>query len=198
MFSLRGGGAMARRDFKGLERRRMRAVRLFEEGETQATVAHRLGVSRTTAMRWAEAWERNGAEGLRGAGRAGRKPRLSTEQLDEIEQALLEGPRALGYVTELWTLPRVAELIRRMTGERYHPGHVWRLLRGLGWSLQRPTTRAQERDEEAIQQWAKATWPAVKKTPGGGARRSSSSTRAGSRSGPRSSARGRRGDKPRS
>ena len=56
---------MARRDFRGLERRRMRAVRLFEEGQTQATVAHRLKVSRTTAMRWAEAWERNGPEGLR-------------------------------------------------------------------------------------------------------------------------------------
>ncbi len=189
---------MAGRDFKGLERRRMRAVRLFEEGETQATVAHRLGVSRTTAMRWAEAWERNGPEGLRAAGRAGRKPRLSMEQLDEIEQALLEGPRALGYVTELWTLPRVAELIHRMTGERYHSGHVWRLLRGLGWSLQKPTTRARERDEAAIQRWVKATWPAVKKTPGGEARRLSSSTRAGSPSGRRSGGRGRRAGRRRS
>ncbi len=45
---------MARRDFGGLERRRMRAVRLFEKGETQSAVARRLDVSRTTAMRWAQ------------------------------------------------------------------------------------------------------------------------------------------------
>ena len=189
---------MARRDFEALERRRMRAVRLFEQGETQAEVSRRLRVSRTTAMRWAQAWEAEGPEGLRAAGRAGRKPRLSSDQLDRVEQALLGGPRAFGYRTELWTLPRVAELIERLTSVRYHPGHVWRVLRQLGWSLQKPTTRARERDEEAIARWVKRTWPAAKKTPRAGGRRPSSSTRAASPSGRRSAVRGRRGVKRRS
>ena len=189
---------MARRDFAGLERRRMRAVRLFEEGETQATVARRLGVSRTTAMRWAEAWVGEGPEGLRAAGRAGRKPRVSSNQLEQVEQALLEGPQAFGYRTELWTLPRVAELIQRITGERYHPGHVWRVMRQLGWSLQKPTTRARERDDEAIGRWVKTTWPALKKTPRADAPRSSSSTRVASPNGRRSDGRGRRVGRPRS
>ena len=189
---------MARRDFKALERRRMRAVRLFEQGETQADVARRLRVSRTTAMRWAQAWEAQGSEGLRAAGRAGRKPRLSSDQLDQVEQALLEGPLAFGYRTELWTLPRMAELIQRITGVRYHPGHVWRVMRQLGWSLQKPTTRARERDEEAIARWLKSTWPALKKTLRAAGRRSSSSTRAASPSGRRSAAPGRRGGKRRS
>lgn len=189
---------MARRDFEALERRRMRAVRLFEQGETQAAVARRLDVSRTTAMRWAQAWEQGGREELRAAGRAGRKPRLSREQLDQVEQALREGPLALGYHTELWTLPRVAELIQRVTGVRYHPGHVWRVLRQLGWSLQKPTTRARERDEEAIQRWVKTTWPAIKKTPRASAQRSSSSTKAASPNGLRSAGPGRRVGKRRS
>ena len=189
---------MARRDFEALERRRMRAVRLFEQGETQAAVSRRLQVSRTTAMRWAQGWEAEGREGLRAAGRAGRKPRLSEEQLHQVEQALLEGPLAFGYATELWTLPRVAEMIRRVTGVRYHPGHVWRVLRKLGWSRQKPTTRARERDEEAIGRWVKTTWPALKKTRRAKGRRSSSSTRAASRSGPRSAARGRRAGRRRS
>jgi transposase len=189
---------MARRDFEALERRRMRAIRLFEQRETQATVARRLRVSRTTAMRWAQAWEEEGREGLRAAGRAGRKPRLSGDQLDLVEQALLEGPLAFGYATELWTLPRVAELIQRITGVRYHPGHVWRVMRQLGWSLQKPTTRARERDEEAIQRWVKTTWPALKKTPRAEGRRSSSSTRVASPSDRRSAGRGRRAGKRRS
>ena len=186
---------MAHRDFEALERRRMRAVRLFEQGETQAAVARRLRVSRTTAMRWAQAWEAEGAEALRAAGRAGRKPRLSSDEFDRVEQALLEGPLAFGYHTELWTLPRVAELIQQITGVRYHPGHVWRVLRRLGWSLQKPTTRARERDEEAIARWVKSTWPGEKKTPRAGGRRSSSSTRAASPSGRRSAGRGRRAGK---
>ncbi|MEN8185472.1 MAG: IS630 family transposase [Myxococcota bacterium] len=183
---------MSRRDFEALERRRMRAIRLFERGETQAAVARRLKVSRTTSMRWAQAWEEEGREGLRAAGRAGRKPRLSNDQLDAVEQALLQGPLAFGYATELWTLPRVAELIHRITGVRYHPGHVWRVMRQLGWSLQKPTTRAKERDEEAIQRWVKTTWPTLKKTPRAAGRRSSSSTRAASPSARRSVEPGRR------
>ena len=189
---------MTRRDFGGLERRRMRAVRLFERGETQSAVARRLDVSRTTAMRWAQLWEQQGREGLRAAGRAGRKPRLSEEQLQQVEEVLLGGPRGSGYPTEYWTLSRVAEVIEQLTEVRYHPGHVWRVLRKLGWSRQKPTTRARERDEVAIERWVKTTWPALKKTPHVKARRLSSSMRADSRSGPRSSTRGRRGDKRRS
>jgi Winged helix-turn helix len=59
----------------------------------------------------------------------------------------VRGPTAHGYATQLWTLARVAEVIERITGVRYHPGHVWRLLRELGWSVQRPARRAAERDE---------------------------------------------------
>jgi hypothetical protein len=49
------------------------------------------------------------------------------------------------------------------TGVVYHPGHVWRLLRYMGWSRQRPARRAQERDEAAIEHWMKTTWPALRK-----------------------------------
>lgn len=189
---------MARRDFEALERRRRRSAQLFAEGATQADVSRRLGVSRPTAMRWYWAWIHEGEDGLRGAGRAGRKPRLSEAQREQVHQALIEGPVACGYENELWTLPRVTEVIQQLTGIRYHPGHVWRLLRQLGWSRQKPTTRARERDEEAIGRWVHETWPAVKKTPRARARTSSSSTRAASPSGRRSSARGRRGAKRRS
>jgi hypothetical protein len=109
-----------------------------------------------------------------------------------VDRALHEGPNAHGYATDLWTLPRIRDVIERVSGVRYHEGHVWRVMRQLGWSLQKPTTRARERDEEAIRRWVRERWPQLKKTPHAGEQRSSSSTRAGSRSGPRSDARGRR------
>ena len=56
-----------------------------------------------------------------------------------------------------------AQLVERLFGVHYHPGHVWRVMRRLGWSLQRPTTRARERDEEAIASWRKSEWPKLKK-----------------------------------
>src|SRR6266851_5078130 len=110
-------------------------------------------------------WRRRGREGLKAAGRLGRKPRLDARQLARVERALLRGPQGHGFSTDLWTLPRVATLIECLTGVHYHAGHVWYILRGLQWSLQRPARQARERDEPAIRQWMAERWPAVKKTP---------------------------------
>src|SRR5439155_13937647 len=112
--------------------------------------------------------------------------------------ALRQGPRPHGFRTKLWTLPRVARIIKQLTGVQYHPGHVWRLLGALNWTLQRPARRAKERNDAAIRHWVTTRWPAVKKTLGGAEPGSSSRTRAASRSGRRFGARGPRAAKPRS
>ena len=77
--------------------------------------------------------------------------------------ALLLGAQAAGFATDLWTCPRVTELIEKQFGVRYHVDHVGRLLHALGWSPQRPERRAAERDEAAIQNWIKSDWPRIKK-----------------------------------
>jgi transposase len=105
-------------------------------------------------------------------------PKLSDKQLKEVEQALRQGPKTFGYGTELWTLKRLAKVIMKLTGVSYHPGHVWKLMRKMGWSLQKPAKRAKERNEEKIAEWKEKRWPALKKTRGGGRRGSSSRTRA--------------------
>jgi transposase len=186
-----------RRDFHGLEVRRHQAARLFAAGrETQGAIARRLGVSRQSVMRWYRAWRQGGRAALGAAGRAGRKPRLAAEQLGRVETALRQGPRAYGFRTNLWTLPRVARVIKQLTGVQYHPGHVWRLLGALDWTLQRPAKRAKERNETAIRHWVTTRWPAVKKTLGGAEPGSFSKTRAASRSGRPSAARGPRAGRP--
>jgi transposase len=154
-----------RRDFSGMKERRLKAAKLFHEGVKPAEVARRLDVSRQSVSRWYHAWKRGGAQSLKGAGRAGRMPKLTKEQLQEVEKALLRGPRANEVNGDLWSLSRMAKVIREITGVTYHPGHVWRILRQMGWSAQRPAKRAAERDEEAVDRWLKETWPAVKKTP---------------------------------
>jgi len=154
-----------KRDFVALEARRLRAARMFQQGESQAEIARVLGVHRQTVHRWSKQVEQEGRAALKKAGRAGRKPRLSTVDLQRIAQELKRGPEVLGYETSLWTAPRVADLIERECGIRYHPGHVWKILRQLGWSCQRPTGRALERNERAIAQWKRKRWPEIKKKP---------------------------------
>ena len=156
------------RDFGGLEQRRQQAARLFAAGETQAWVARQLKASRQSVSRWHQQWKARGAEGLRAAGRAGRKPRLSASQLEKVDAALRQGARQHGFSADLWTLPRVATVIRRITGEKFHPGHVWKMLGRLDWSVQKPVQQARERNQEKVDYWVAVRWPAVKKTLGGG------------------------------
>lgn len=145
----------------------MHAADLFEQGVIPAEIARRVGVSHQIVSEWRKTWWRAGRDGLRGAGRLGRKPKLSPAQLAEVEAVLANGAEANGYVTDLWTLPRVADVIERVTGVSYHPGWVWYILRDqLGWSWQRPARRAVERDDAAIERWVKRRWPQLKKAPG--------------------------------
>ncbi len=152
-----------RRDFAGLQQRRMQAAYLYAHGASQAEVARTFGVSRQAASSWYATWRRGGTAALRGAGRAGRRPRRSPAELAAVDQALRKGPAAFGFDTELWTLGRIARVIERLTGVGYHPGHVWRLLRQLHWSVQRPARRASERDQQAIARWRAQDWPRRKR-----------------------------------
>ena len=168
-----------KRDFAALERRRWEALKLLKKGYNQSEVARRVQVCSQTVSRWARAVSGQGEKALRAAGRAGRKPLLDDQQRERLIGRLLEGPERLGYETPLWTCHRVAHLIQEEFGIRYHAGHVWKLLRQLNWSPQRPAGRALERNEEAIDQWKRKTWPGIKKKPPKKGARSSSSTKAG-------------------
>ena len=168
-----------------MEARRMRAADLFAKGVSQADIGRELEVSHQTVSDWHEKWVVGGMQALKRTGQPGRPPKVSSSDLAKVERALQKGPKAYGFPTELWTLARVADVVEQVTGVKYHPGHVWRVLRQMGWSRQRPARRAMERDDEAIEQWVNDRWPRVTRTPGPGTRRSSSRTRAGSASSPR-------------
>jgi transposase len=165
------------RDHGAMEQRRRRAAKLFEEGVSPAEVGRRVGVSKQAAHSWKQAWESGGLQALASKGAAGPKARLSARHIERLRAALVAGPAKQGYRTDLWTCGRVGLLIRELTGVKYHPGHVWKLLGALGFSCQRPTRRAVERDERAIRRWKRMEWPAIKKKPGANAAPSSSSTK---------------------
>ncbi len=147
----------------------MRAADLFEHGVIPAEIARQVGVSHQIVSDWRAAWRRDGRDGLRAAGRAGRLPKVRRDQLVQVEIELARGAEAHGYPNDLWTLKRVSEVIERLTGVSYHPAWVWYILRhNLKWSWQRPARRATERNDAAIQRWVKRRWPVLKK--GHGAR----------------------------
>jgi transposase len=148
------------------EVRRLRAAELLAQGRSQAEVAELVGVSRESVRRWQLRLRQGGVAALRRRPASGRPPKLSAAQVAQVEQALLAGAQANGFATDLWTLDRVAQVIRRVTGVRLAPTSVWRLLhQRLGWSGQRPERQARERDQQAIARWVAQEWPRIKKGP---------------------------------
>ena len=154
-----------KRDFDGLEARRLEAVRLRDQGLNQSEVGRRLKVSHQTVSRWQKVSISGGTAALKKAGRAGRKPELAGDQTARLVELLKQGPERLGYRTPLWTTARIADLIQREFKVSYHPGHVWKVLRRIRWSCQRPEGRARERNEQTIVDWKRRQWPAIKKKP---------------------------------
>ena len=147
------------RDRQAFEGVRLQAGALFATGHTQAEVAHQLGVARQNVSRWHARWQAGGLQALASRGPTGPAPRLSDQQRHDLDKALRQGARAHGFDTDHWTLEHITTVIQRLTGVAYHPGHTWKLLRRMGWRLQRPARRAQERDEQAIARWVAEDWP---------------------------------------
>jgi transposase len=147
------------------EWRRLRAWTLPQEGWTGQRIAAALGVTAGAVSQWLKRARVGGADALKRRVAAGPTPRLRPAQRDQLPQLLAHGPETYGFLGEVWTTQRIAIVIRREFGVPYHPAHVGRLLRRLGWSPQTPRTRATQRDEAAIQQWTAEHWPALKKKP---------------------------------
>jgi transposase len=145
------------------EWRRKRAWELHEQGWWQKDIAAALGVSRAAVCEWIKCGREQGVAGLRSRPHPGAAPKLTAEQRAQIPSLLARGAEEQGFGGDVWTARRVAAVIERTFGVRYHPDHVGRLLRQAGWSVQRPIQRATQRDEAAIRGWHEERWPAIKK-----------------------------------
>lgn len=147
-----------------LEDRRKRALQLLDFGLSLNEVARRIGCNASSVMRWRNARRRGGAKALKVRFSPGRPWKLNAAQRKRLIALLLKGPTAHGYRTNLWTTTRIADVIRRKLGIRYHRAHVGRLMHSLQWCPQKPERRALERKEAEIKRWKKNKWPRIKKT----------------------------------
>jgi transposase len=181
VFELRGrervkGDMRPKGSAEELERRRRRAVELLEKGERPCEVVRRIGCSKSSLFEWREK-AKQGPDGLRAIPSPGRRRRMTPSQDRRLERTLKKGAKFNGWSDDLWTVKRVAVVIRRSFGVRYNPEHVRVILnKRLGWTSQKPERRARERDEAEIERWKGEEFPRIKKTPKRGGRPSSSRT----------------------
>jgi transposase len=145
------------------EGRRLRAWELFRQGWRPRQIAQALGVTEGAVSHWLALARQAGRSALRDRPPPGPPSRLSLAQQAHVVALLRHGATAAGFRGDRWTQKRVRELIRRAWGVTYHPSHISRLLCRWGWSRQKPTRRARQRDEAAIQAWREKRYPALVK-----------------------------------
>jgi transposase len=147
------------------EIRRLRAIELKAQRWKQTKIAQALGVTPGAISQWIQTYSQNGIKALRGKPKSGAPARLSARQLARIPRLLSHGAEAYGYRGELWTYPRVAHVIQQEFGVRYHPGHVSKLMKALGWTPHKPQIRAEQRNDPKIERWRHEVWSHLKKSP---------------------------------
>ena len=168
-----------------MEERRLAGAMLLRQGQlSQAQIARHLGVSRASVCRWAATLAEEGPRGLEARSIPGRLPRLDEKAWARLGRFLDRGAVAAGFATERWTLQRIAAVIEREFGVHYHPRYLERPLKAHGFSVQRPATRAKERDELVIAVWPKREWVALKKRRSGSTARFCSGMRPATASAP--------------
>ena len=176
------GGGVDQAERARREQVRRQAAELFAQGMRAVEVAGVLEVSTKSAYQWRRAWVTGGSAALTSKGASGPDPKLSDEQLARLEQRLDEGPAAAGYgEDQRWTLVRVVALIATMFHLRVSISTAWQAMRRLGYTAQLPIHRALERDEQAIADWRRYQWPALKESLPGVVRGSASPMSAGRR-----------------
>jgi transposase len=175
-----------------MEERRLAAARLLRGGQfAQAEIARQMGVSRAAVTKWKQHLDQAGLGGLQQRRSSGRAARLTDAQWDELLSVLQQGAVTAGFETERWTLRRIARVIERTCGVRYHFRSLGRALHARGWSPQRPQPQARERDEALIAAWLRRDWPRIKRGLVAQGGRLSSWTKSVTRCGPPSARPGR-------
>jgi len=144
---------------------RIQGILMSLDGQTTGEIANHLKVHRSTVPLWIDHWNRHGQKGLWEGHRSGRPRGLSPEERETLCDILDSGPAAYDLETGIWTSPLVCQVIEEEFGQKYHPGHVRKLLQQLGYSVQRPTTRLVQADVRQQRKWVRYTYPNLKKTP---------------------------------
>jgi transposase len=143
--------------------RRLHAVLLSAQEHTSGEIARLLEAPRSKVSLWLAQYESHGWRALLEGHRCGRPKELTTAQLGRLDGLIDSGPIAYGFPSGVWTSPMIGRLIEEEFDVRYHPGHVRKVLKALGFSVQRPRRKLAKADPVEQDRWQRYTYPRLKK-----------------------------------
>jgi transposase len=153
----------AERDGEYRVARRIHAILLNHQQHSSGEIADLLGAPRSKVSLWLGQYESYGWEALLEGHRSGRPKQLTSTQLSQLDGVIDSGPIAYGFSSGVWTPPMIARVIQEEFNVQYHPGHVRKVLKALGFSVQRPRRQLAKADPAEQDRWQRYTYPRLKK-----------------------------------
>lgn len=150
-------------DHHTLQVMRQQAVKAAREGATVASIAAAFGVSTRTVFNWLAQFAEGGQNALLAKPIPGRPPKISADEMRWIAQAVRDNsPQQFKFEFGLWTLSLISELIKRQFGKSLALASVSRVMKLLGFSVQKPLYQAWQQDTQLVHEWETKTYPAIK------------------------------------
>jgi len=148
---------------EALEHIRINAVKRVEAGESPEDVIRAIGFERVCIYRWLAAYRSGGIKALQAKRINGRPPLLLPKQLRKLYLAIAnEDPRQYKFPFALWTVTIIREVILKVFKVRMSEVSVWRTLKKLGLTPQRPLRRAYQQNPEAVKRFIKEEYPEIR------------------------------------
>jgi transposase len=148
---------------KEREKIRLKAAKLFKKNKSQAEVARKFKVTPAAVNYWHKAWKKQDIKGLKSKGHPGFESKLTDEKRILFKKAVLKGPLAYGYQTNLWTLSRLASVMKKVAKVKFSGVWTWNIIRSLGFTCQKPQVKAKQQNKQKIKEWKEKRLPGLKK-----------------------------------
>lgn len=146
--------------------RNERIVALKKAGKTQVQIADLLDCSQAWVSKLLKFHRTHGTVDTSDfRQKPGPKCGLTPTDLEQLKKDLKQGALAHGFRTDNWTRERISTLIGQKFGVHYHPAHISRLMRKIGFSVQKPKRRSYRKDMTEVTEWKEERFPAAKKKP---------------------------------
>jgi len=150
-------------DHHTLQTLRMQAVKAARKGMTVAAIGEAMGVAERSVFRWLASYASGGQQALLAKPIPGRPAKVSDEVLRWLAKVVREEtPLQRKFPYGLWTLSIIAELLRRQFDLRLSLPTVSRVMKLLGFSVQRPLYQAWQQDAALVRQWEHETFPKIR------------------------------------
>jgi len=144
---------------------RIRAVKAVLMGQRQTDICKAYQVDYSTLYRWCKCYkDRKCFSALERKSGSGRPNILNIDNRKQLTQIVMKPASKYGYETDFWTCRRLIQISEERLNVKISQPTMWRMLRDMGLTYQKPERRYFEANEQQRKKWLRYKVPIIRRT----------------------------------